>query len=94
MRLCLDLKRDLHSRYRLSFVPCNSDLESLTPDVMVLINSDKLHVRTFSNVGNISLADCVIVDSRITAEEAETLRGMCNKLIIASMLDEAPAEAE
>ena len=77
---------------------CNGisyDLLRRHSDKMVLlINSDKLHVRTFSNVGNISLADCVIVDSRITAEEAETLRGMCNKLIIASMLDEAPAEAE
>ena len=35
MRLCLDLKIDLHSCYRLNFVPCNSDVESLTPDVMV-----------------------------------------------------------
>jgi len=38
MRACLDLKTDLHSCYGLNCLcpPPNSDVESLTPDVMVL----------------------------------------------------------
>lgn len=67
-------------------------LRSHSGKVILLLNSDKLHIRTFSNVGHISQADYIIVDSRITPEEAEALRSMGVELIIASMMEDTPIE--
>ena len=70
----------------------HSLLRNHSDKLVLLINSDKLHIRTFSNLGHISLVDCVIVDSRISPEDAEALRATGVKVIIASMVGDPSEE--
>ncbi|MBE6918818.1 MAG: DeoR/GlpR transcriptional regulator [Ruminococcaceae bacterium] len=67
----------------------HSLLRSHSNKLVLLLNSEKLHIRTFSNVGNINIVDCVIVDSRITPEDADALRAIAKKVIIASVVEDA-----
>ena len=54
--------------------------------MVLLLNSDKLHTRAFSNLCPISMLDTIIVDDRISPEHEEILRNSGVEVIIAPML--------
>ena len=60
--------------------------------LVLLVNSDKLHIRAFSNLCHITLMDTVIVDDRITPEDEELLRSTGVEVIIANMITESSDE--
>ncbi|MBE6918807.1 MAG: DeoR/GlpR transcriptional regulator [Ruminococcaceae bacterium] len=56
--------------------------------MVLLLNSDKLRIRAFSNLCPISILDTIIVDDRISPEHEEMLRSTGVEVIIAPMLGE------
>ena len=54
--------------------------------MVLLLNSDKLHTRAFSNLCPLSMLDTIIVDERISPEHEEILRSTGVELIIAPIL--------
>lgn len=62
--------------------------------MVLLLNSDKLHTRAFSNLCPISMLDTVIVDERISPEHEEILRSTGVEVIIAPILGEVDEDAQ
>ena len=54
--------------------------------LVLVINSEKLHSRAFSNVFPLAQVDAIVIDERLSPEDEETLRGLGPEIIIAPMV--------
>ena len=54
--------------------------------LVLVINSEKLHSRAFSNVFPLAQVDAIVIDERLSLEDEETLRGLGPEIIIAPMV--------
>lgn len=83
----LDLKRGILTDYD-NIGLSRTLIREHSTNMVLLLNSAKLHVRGFSNLCSLSLIDTVIVDDQISSAEADMLRSFGPKVIVAPTMHE------
>lgn len=69
-------------------------IHSHAEKLVLVISSEKLHTRAFSNVYPISQVDTIVVDERLSSEDEEFLRSLGSELIIAPMIYDPADEVQ